>query len=344
MSSIEEPLPIAALTDYLERHTDLISGPLTASKFSGGQSNPTFLLQSPGGRFVLRRQPAGALLASAHAVDREFQVIHALYGSIVPVARPIHLCRDRDVIGSMFYVMEFIDGQVYWDPMLPEIAPASRSDHYYAAIDTLAALHALDPAALTLADFGKPGNYFARQIERWSRQYRASVTAPDPAMEVLLDWLPTHCPADDGRVSLVHGDYRLDNLMFARTEPRVLAVVDWELSTLGHPLADLGYFCMALRLPENPLLPGLGGRDRAALGLPTEAELIARYQAASGFQPADDWNFHLAFNFFRLAAIAHGVQRRAELGNASSARALEAGAMARTVSALGAEHCRAGAD
>jgi len=339
MSSIHAPLPLAALSEYLEQHTDAIRGPLSATKFAGGQSNPTFLLESPGGRFVLRRQPAGTLLASAHAVDREFRVISALHGSAVPVARPIHLCTNPTVIGSMFYVMEFVDGRVHWDPALPEIDAVARDGYYCAAINTLAAIHAVDVAAARLTDYGKPGNYFARQIERWSRQYRASEGAPDPAMETLLDWLPAHCPADDGRVALVHGDYRFDNLMFASDTPRVLAVVDWELSTLGHPLADLGYFCMALRLPQNPLLPGLGGRDRAALGLPDEAELIARYQAATGIAPSAGWNFHLAFNFFRLAAIAHGVQRRAEQGNASSSRALEAGAMARLVSALGAEHC-----
>lgn len=339
MSSMQQLLPLAALADYLAQHTDAIRGPLTATKFAGGQSNPTFLLESPGGRFVLRRQPAGALLASAHAVDREFRVIAALHGSTVPVARPIHLCSNPTVIGSMFYVMDYVDAQVYWDPALPEIDPDRRDDYYRAAIDTLAAIHAVDVAAVGLADYGKPGNYFARQIERWSRQYRASAGEADSAMETLLAWLPAHCPADDGRIALVHGDYRFDNLMFAHHAPGVLAVVDWELSTLGHPLADLGYFCMALRLPQNPLLPGLGGRDRAALGLPDESELIARYHAVTGVAPDTDWNFHLAFNFFRLAAIAHGVQRRAEQGNASSARALEAGAMARLVSALGAAHC-----
>lgn len=339
MSSLQDPLPLTALAAYFAQHCPAIRGPLSASKFAGGQSNPTFLLESPDGRLVLRRQPGGALLASAHAVDREYRVIRALHGSAVPVAQPIHLCSDPAVIGSMFYVMAYVDGRVFWDPALPELEAVRRDDYYRAAIDTLAAIHAIDLAATGLADYGRPGNYFARQIERWSRQYRASAGAPDPAMEVLLGWLPAHCPADDGRVALVHGDYRFDNLMFALDAPEVLAVVDWELSTLGHPLADLGYFCMALRLPENPLLPGLAGRDRAALGLPDEAELIARYQVATGIEAGADWNFHLAFNFFRLAAIAHGVQRRAEQGNASSAHALEAGAMARQVSALGAAHC-----
>ena len=341
MSLAATALPMAALADYLAQHVPNIRGPLTATKFSGGQSNPTYLLASASGRWVLRRKPPGTLLSSAHAVDREFRVLTALQDSAVPVARPIHLCTDDAVIGSMFYLMDYVDGRVFWDPALPSINAADRGAYYRSAITTLAAIHAVDVAAVGLADYARPGNYFARQIKRWSEQYGATATAAnaDAAMDRLLAWLPAHCPADDGQLALVHGDFRFDNLMFAQQQPQVLAVVDWELSTLGHPLADLGYFCMALRLPQNPILSGLAGLDRHALGIPSEAELIDLYAAASGRNPQGDWHFHLAFNFFRLAAIAHGVYQRALAGNASSERALEAGRMARLVSQLGAEHC-----
>lgn len=339
MNSAAYALPMAALTDYLEQHVAALRGPLTATKFKGGQSNPTYLLASMSGRWVLRRKPPGVLLASAHAVDREFRVLTALQDSAVPVARPIHLCTDDRVIGSMFYVMDYVDGRVFWDPALPSLAVADRSTYYRSAIATLAAIHAVDVDAVGLADYARPGNYFARQIKRWSEQYRASAgnADSDPAMQQLLAWLPLHCPADDGRVALVHGDFRFDNLMFDQQTPQVLAVVDWELSTLGHPLADLGYFCMALRLPPNPILSGLAGLNRDALGIPSEAALIDLYAASSGLRPDTNWGFHLAFNFFRLAAIAHGVYQRALAGNASSERALEAGHMARMVSQLGAD-------
>jgi aminoglycoside phosphotransferase (APT) family kinase protein len=320
-------LPDAALADYLQQHVPGFRGPLGSSKFKGGQSNPTYLIEAASGRYVLRRKPPGALLASAHAVDREFRVLRALHGGPVPVAAPLHLCTDESVIGSMFYLMEYVDGRICWDPALPGLEPAQRGAHYQAMVATLAALHRVDVAAVGLADYGKPGNYFARQLSRWSEQYQASRTRDIPAMDALIERLPARCPADDGVVALTHGDYRIDNLMFAPEAPRVVAVVDWELSTLGHPLADLGYLCMALRLPRNPALPGLGGMDRGELGIPSEAEMLARYSELSGRPIPADWNFVLAFSYFRLAAIAQGVAKRVQLGNASSEQAAQAGAM-----------------
>jgi aminoglycoside phosphotransferase (APT) family kinase protein len=329
-------LPLAKLAAYLARVLPELGRIHSATKFKGGQSNPTYLLETDAGKRVLRRKPSGQTLASAHAVDREHRVLTALHGSYVPVAQPLHLCTDESIVGSMFYVMDFIDGTVYWDPALPKITATARAQYYRAAIAAMVAVHGVDTVGAGLGDYGKPGNYFARQIKRWSDQYRASQTDNLPAMEHLLNWLPAHCPEDDGHVALVHGDFRFDNLMFAHTEPRVLAIVDWELSTLGHPHADLGYFCMALRLPRNPVLSGLAGMDRAALGIPEEAALIEDYRQLSGSAPDEDWPFHLAFNFFRLAAIAQGVYQRAQQGNASSEQAQSAGQMARQVAELGA--------
>lgn len=329
-------LPDAALGDYLARHIDGFAGPLTSQKFKGGQSNPTYLLSAASGNYVLRRKPPGALLASAHAVDREFRVLTALAGSDVPVARGLHMCSDDSVIGSMFYVMSHEPGRIFWDPSLPEIERDRRRDFYGEIVRVMAALHQIDVAAVGLSDFGKPGNYFARQLKRWSEQYRLSEIGRIEPMEQLIAWLAEHVPEDDGAVALVHGDWRIDNLIFQSDVPRVRAVVDWELATLGHPLSDLGYFCMALRLPRNPVIPGLMGLDRAALGLPEEAEIVAAYEAASG-RRVENWNFMLAFNFFRLAAIAQGVAKRAQQGNASSAQAVETGRMVPAVAALGIE-------
>ena len=330
-------LPEAALAGYLSAHVAGFRGPLRASKFANGQSNPTYRIDAASGRYVLRRKPPGVLLPSAHAVDREFRVLRALQDTPVPVARALHLCTDESVIGSMFYLMQYVDGRVFWDPALPEVPADQRGACYEAIIDTLAALHAVDVEAVGLADFGKPGNYFARQLTRWGTQYRASETEPIAAMETLLALLPPRCPVDDGRVALVHGDYRCDNLMFAQDAPRIVAVMDWELSTLGHPLADLGYFCMALRLPGQPPLPGLAGLDRAALGIPDEAALLRRYSDRSGTRVDTDWPFVLAFSFFRLAAIAQGVARRARQGNASSAQAQQAGRMAAVLAQMGVQ-------
>ena len=324
----------AALATALEANVPGFRGPLTATKFKGGQSNPTYRLDAASGTYVLRRKPPGVLLASAHAVDREFRVLQALQGR-VPVATPRWLCTDESVIGSMFYVMDFVDGRVEWDPALPDHASDQRGAHYDAIIDTMAAVHGVDVAAAGLSDFGKPGNYFARQIARWSEQYAQSRTRDIAAMDALIHELPKRCPADDGVVALVHGDFRIDNLMWAKDAPRVLAVMDWELATLGHPLADLGYFCMALRLPRNPALPGLAGMDRAALGIPAERALLARYAESTGRAIPQDWGFVLAFSFFRLAAIAQGVAKRAEQGYASSEQARQAGQMVELLAASG---------
>lgn len=324
------------LSAYLEANLPGFRGPLAATKFKGGQSNPTYRIDAASGCYVLRRKPPGKLLASAHAIEREYRVLGALQGSAVPVATPLHLCEDEAIIGSAFYLMSFVPGHVHWDPSLPDLSPAARESVYRGAVDTLVALAQLDVTAAGLGDYGKPGNYFARQIARWSEQYRACETGTIAAMDRLIGTLPAAAPADDGRVALVHGDFRLDNLMWSDT-PQLLAVVDWELSTLGHPLADLGYFCMALRLPRNPVLPGLAGLDRASLGIPDEPALLARFAAATGLDPGKDWPFHLAFHFFRLAAIAQGVMKRALQGNASNEQALAAGRMTGMIAQLGVE-------
>ncbi|MDR8730007.1 phosphotransferase [Burkholderia pseudomultivorans] len=328
MTNTTQQLDVARLARYLEDHVPGFEGPLDAEKFAGGQSNPTFLLHARSGRYVLRRQPPGELLKSAHAVDREFRVLTALSGTAVPVAQPYHLCEDRDVIGSLFYVMSYEDGRIFWDPALPELPKADRAACYDAVLQTMAALHDVDVDAVGLADYGRPGNYFERQIGVWTKQYRAAETERIDAMETLIDWLPKACPDDAGRPSLVHGDYRIDNLMFERDRYRVQAVLDWELSTLGNPLADLAYFCMCLRLPADGQVRGIAGQDRAALGVPDEAQIVERYCALRGIAPICDWHFYLAFSFFRLAAIVQGVKARALQGNASSAQALRVGAMA----------------
>ena len=288
-----------------------------AEKFAGGQSNPTFLVTATGGRYVLRRKPPGTLLKSAHAVDREFRVMAALAKTGVPVPRVLHLCEDEAVIGSMFYVMDYIEGRIFWDSALPDLAPDERGAVYDAMNAALAALHRVDPTAVGLADFGKPGSYFERQIARWTGQYRASETHAIKPMDHLIAWLQRETPADDGKVSLVHGDFRLDNMIFAPDEPRILALLDWELSTLGHPYADLAYQCMQLRLPAEGVFRGIGSIDRKAYGIPSEAEYVARYCERTGVGRIDNWTFYLAFSFFRLAAILQGVYKRALDGNAS---------------------------
>lgn len=323
-----EGLPIAALGRYLEGHVPGFRGLRVAQKFSDGQSNPTYRLRAESGEYVLRRKPGGDLLKSAHAVDREFRVLRALADTDVPVARALHLCTDESVIGAMFYVMEFVHGRVFWDPALPGLDPTERARVYDAMNATLAAIHSVDPVAVGLSDFGRPGGYFARQFATWSRQYRATETGMLPEMERVMAWLEANMVADDGRVSLVHGDYRLDNVMFERQAPQVAAVMDWELSTLGHPLADLAYQCMLWRMPPGPVLSGLEGVRRGDSGLPVEEDYIARYCARMGLSRIDDWHFYLVFGLFRLAAIVQGVRFRALAGNASSDHALQVGALA----------------
>jgi aminoglycoside phosphotransferase (APT) family kinase protein len=326
---------IDTLTRYLVAHVPGFQEPVTFEKFAGGQSNPTFLLTTPGGRYVLRRQPPGALLKSAHAVDREYRVLKALHETPVPVARALHLCEDRDVIGSLFYVMSFEDGETFWDPALPEVGVERRGAYYDALIETMAALHDVNVDTVGLADYGRAGNYFARQIDLWTTQYRAAQTGELEAMEALIAWLPAHCPAEFGKPTLVHGDFRIDNFIFERGTPRVRAVLDWELSTLGNPLADLAYFCMCLRLPRHGHIAGLAGLDRAALGVPDEEAIVAQYCKLRGIDAIGNWNFYLAFSFFRLASIAQGVKKRALGGNASNDKARQVGEMAGALAKMG---------
>ncbi|MEC8426831.1 MAG: phosphotransferase [Pseudomonadota bacterium] len=325
------------LAAYLEQQIEDFQGPLSATKFAGGQSNPTFLIDAQSGKYVLRRKPPGELLKSAHAVDREFKVMSALANTDVPVARAYHLCDDDSVIGSMFYLMEYIDGRVMWDPALPENTSEDRTVIYSEMNRVLAALHSVDIEAVGLSDYGRPGNYFERQIGRWSKQYRASETEVIADMETLMQWLPDNMPADDGKVALAHGDFRLDNMMFHPTEPKVLALVDWELSTLGHPYADLAYQCMQLRMDHEAVMSGLGGVARKILGIPTEEEYVAQYCERMGIDSIPNWNFYLAFSFFRFAPILQGVKKRALDGNASSDKAMQMGELVKPLARMAVE-------
>jgi aminoglycoside phosphotransferase (APT) family kinase protein len=325
----------AALERYLCAHIEGFRGPLRVAQFRGGQSNPTFLLTAgDGAQYVLRKKPAGVLLPSAHAVDREFRVISALHGSAVPVARPVCLCTDESVVGTMFYVMGYAAGRNFWDPTLPGMTVSERAATYDEMNRVMVALHTLDYTALGLADYGKPGNYFARQIARWSKQYRASETERIEAMEQLLTWLPANIPAGE-ETTLVHGDYRLDNMIFHPDSARVLAVVDWELSTLGHPLADFSYHVMLWRV-EAGEIRGLKGIDLPALGIPTEAEYVAAYCRRTGRAPIEPrvWEFCMAYNLFRIACIRQGIMKRVLDGTAASRHARESGSRARATAEL----------
>jgi aminoglycoside phosphotransferase (APT) family kinase protein len=310
-------------------------GSFDISKFASGQSNPSFLLTVGDKRYVLRRKPAGELLASAHAVDREFRLISALQHTDVPVPTPIALCEDDAVIGSMFYLMSYEDGEIFWDPALPEIETATRRQYYYSLVETLAHLHRLDFDKLGLADFGRPGSYFERQLSRWTKQYRASATVNLHAMDALIEWLTANLPADDGACSIIHGDYRLDNVIFHRGNADIQAVLDWELATLGHPMADLAYYCMALRLPRNSEIKGLAGQDLIALNIPNEQELVAHYCTIRGIDAPVNWRFFVAFCFFRLAAILQGVYKRGLDGNASNERAVRMGKQVAPLAEMG---------
>ena len=326
---------VECLQHYLESAIPQIGKIRSAEKFTGGQSNPTYLLQTEKSQYVLRSKPKGKLLKSAHAVEREFRVMGALAESPVPVPSVLCLCEDVDVIGSVFFVMSYEDGPIYWDPTLPELNRDERATLYRDEIRVLAALHSLDPATIGMADFGRPGSYFERQIKRWTDQYRASETTSIDAMESLMLWLSRHTPDDDGQSTLIHGDYRLDNLIMTHDKARIQAVIDWELSTLGHPFADLAYFCMCLRMPNHEQIRGLAEVDRVALGIPEEADIIRQYCTLRGIDDIDDWPFYLAFSFFRLAAICQGVLKRALDGNASSEQALKVGALAPLLAKMG---------
>ncbi|WP_287495939.1 phosphotransferase [Pandoraea sp. CB10b_02] len=338
------PFDAAALERWLAAHVDGFAGPLTVSQFNGGQSNPTYRLSTPGASYVLRTKPAPAakLLPSAHAIEREYRVMDALARTDVPVARMRGLCEDEGVIGLAFYVMDFVPGRVLWDPSLPGMSPAERGAIYDEMNRVIAALHRVDYHAIGLETYGKPGDYIARQIARWSKQYRASETARIEAMDRLIEWLPAHLPSDaPERTTIVHGDFRLDNLIFHPSEPRVLAMLDWELSTLGDPLADFSYHCMAWHVSPG-VFRGIAGLDWAALGIPDEREYVARYSARTGSQPPAQWDFYLAYNMFRIAAILQGIMKRVSDGTAASQQALDAGKRARPMAELAWEYARRG--
>lgn len=320
LSNSAIPFDAPTLETWLANHVEGFAGPLTITRFKVGQSNPSYLLETPSGRYVMRTKPAPAakLLPSAHAIDREFRVQSALFGSDVPVARMYCLCEDESVIGRAFYIMDFVEGRIFWEQSLPDVPPDERHAIYVELNRVIAALHGLDVTALGLDDYGKTGNYFVRQVDRWTRQYRACETQRIDAMERLIEWLPAHIPHEESPlVSLVHGDYRIDNVIFHPTEPRILAVIDWELSTLGHPLADFAYHLMSWHMPQGALR-GLRDLDLATLGIPDEPTYIAMYRERTGAIDAD-WNFYLAYNVFRLAAIVQGIVKRVSEGIASNA-------------------------
>jgi aminoglycoside phosphotransferase (APT) family kinase protein len=331
------------LTAYLEAHLDGFAGPLTIEQFKGGQSNPTFKLTTPKRSYVMRSKPgpAAKLLSSAHAIDREYRVMKALHGSGVPVPEMYLLCEDEAVVGRAFYVMEFLEGRVLWNQSLPDFDVAGRGAIYDEMNRVISALHLVDVEAAGLTSFGKPGNYFERQIGRWSKQYLASVTEPISAMERLMEWLPAHIPEsarDESQATVVHGDFRLDNMVFHPTEPRVIGVLDWELSTVGHPLADFSYHCMSWHISPGAFR-GIGGLDLAALGIPLEDAYVRRYCERTGRADPQavmaDWNFYMAYNLFRMAGILQGIAKRVVDGTASSEQAKQAAAGARPLAEMG---------
>ncbi len=353
------------LAAWMTTHVEGFSGPLTVDQFRGGQSNPTYLLGTPSLRYVMRSKPApvAQLLPSAHAIEREFRVMAALQGSGVPVPRMLAQCADESVLGRAFFIMEFIEGRVLWEQTLPGLDRDERAAIYDEMNRVMAALHAIDPATVGLGDYGRPGNYLSRQIDRWSRQYKASETESIVAMDRLIEWLPGRIPVRES-VAVVHGDFRMDNLVFHPTEPRVLAVLDWELSTLGDPLADFSYHCLSWHIPPGRFR-GIAGEDIAVLGIPSEADYVARYvqrlgalraghsavtpdqgrAAVAGAAPAGvaaaadgaiaDWDFYIAYNLFRLAAILQGIMKRHVEGIAASEQAAEAGSRARWLAETG---------
>ncbi|HJQ15727.1 MAG TPA: phosphotransferase family protein [Allosphingosinicella sp.] len=312
----------ARLAAWMSAHVEGYQGPLTVEQFRGGQSNPTYKLVTPSRSYVMRRKPPGTVIKGAHAVDREAKVLTALGAQGYPVAKVYGLCTDETVIGTWFYVMEMVEGRIFWDAAVPEIPIEQRAAYFDAMNAAIAALHQIDYQAAGLADFGKPGNYFVRQIARWSEQYLADAEAGrDENMDRLIEWLPRYVPADDD-TTLVHGDFRIDNMIFHPREPRILAVLDWELSTLGHPLADFANHAMMYDMPGH-IVAGLGGVDVAALGIPTQDEYIAAYCRRTGRSAIPDFAFYVAFNFFRLAAIFHGIKGRVIRGTAANAHAAE---------------------
>jgi aminoglycoside phosphotransferase (APT) family kinase protein len=334
---VAEPLRFDAgrLDDYLRTHVPGFAGPIVVSQFKGGQSNPTYLVETPLRRYVLRRKPPGKLLPSAHAVDREYRVISALHAQDFPVAEPLHYCSDDDIVGTAFFVMAHVEGRVFWDPQMPASDPAERAQVYDAMNATLARLHSFEPAAIGLGDYGRGENYVARQVERWSKQYRASETRPIEEMERLIAWLPAHLPPGQPP-RVVHGDYRLDNIILAPDAPRISAVLDWELSTLGDPLADFSYHLMQWHMPPSEAGTGsLLGLDLAALGLPPLAAYVDAYVARTGLDPRPHLPVYFAYNFFRLAAIMQGIAGRVRDGTATSTFAAAKAELVRPLAAKG---------
>jgi len=323
------------ISRYLEHHVAGFKKLNSVEKFPNGQSNPTYLLNANSGQYVLRMQPAGELLKSAHAVDREFKVMQALHESDVPVPAMFHLCLDKSVLGTLFFVMEFSSGRVFWDPALPDLSKESRGGLYDEMNRVLAALHNVDVHEIGLEDFGRPGNYYARQVKRWTTQYEQTRTRDIPEMDELIDWVTNSIPEDDWQVSLIHGDYRLDNIMFANDSVNAIALLDWELATLGHPISDLAYQCMQWRLACDAVIPGLGEHDRASLGIPNEQSYVELYCERRGLAKIENWPFYLAFSFFRFAAIVDGVLKRSIDGNASSPKAVAYGELTPVLSKLG---------
>jgi len=313
----------AALTAWLEANVEGFAGPLSVEQFKGGQSNPTYKLVTPSRSYVLRRKPPGQLLKGAHAVEREAKVLSALHSAGFPVAKVYGLCEADGVIGTWFYVMEMVEGRIFWDATVPGVSNEERAALFDAMNATMAQLHSYDPEVIGLGDYGRPGNYFARQVGRWSKQYFEDEAAGrNPDMDAVIAWLEANMPADDGASSVIHGDFRIDNMIFHPTEPRVLAVLDWELSTLGHPLADFAYNAMMYHMPPH-IVAGLGGADIAALGIPSEQDYVAAYCRRTGREGLPDYRYYMAFNFFRLAAIFHGIKGRVIRGTASNAQAKE---------------------
>jgi aminoglycoside phosphotransferase (APT) family kinase protein len=330
------PLRTHAIAGYLRAQGLSDRADVRATPLAGGQSNPTYLLDDSTRRFVLRQKPPGQLLASAHAIDREFRVMHALRDSEVPVPRMLAYCEDASLVGTPFYLMEFLEGRVFVDQTLPTMQPSERSAVYADMGRVLAALHAVDYCAVGLESFGKAGNYFARQIDRWTRQLTASTVPVPGALRNLMHWLPENVPQGDDETSLIHGDYRLDNVILHPTEPRIIGVLDWELSTLGHPLADFSYHAMSWRIAPR-VWRGIAGLDLQQLGIPSEQAYVRMYADRTGRDPLAHWYFYLAFSLFRIAAILHGIARRAASGNAASADAAETGRKAEPLAELGWE-------
>jgi len=331
---------LSQLTSYLTNHVAGFKELQRVDKFPDGQSNPTYKLTAKSGQYVLRAQPTGELLKSAHAVDREYRVMHALQQTDVPVPVVHHLCTDTTVIGRLFFVMEYVQGRVFWNPSLPELTQSEVASLYSEMNRVLASLHSVDIYKAGLESYGKAGDYFSRQISLWTRQYLSSETRTHETINELMQWLPENVPEDDGQLSLIHGDYRIDNIMFEEKGEQAVALLDWELSTLGHPFADLSYQCMQWRLPNDAVVSGLAGIDRKALGIPTEEEYVQAYCQRRGIDPIENWPFYLAFNFFRFAAIVQGVYKRAKDGNASNAKAPAYGELVPVLGELGVEVLR----